>query len=136
MVNIQRDILGLKRLEPLKNDTQQRDKTPMKRKNLLNRKTAEPSLSGRKERKEEDNAESPFINRGLRGRDTFLDVFPAYGVLPDQKNSEVQRQYVYDFHPEEQRRTAALDKLFFFKKDDMKQYTEAWLRTTNMIAKR
>ena len=73
------------------------------------------------------------MNRGLRARDTFLSVFPAYGVRPDQKNSEIQRSYVYnEYNPIEQRKTSELNKFFFYKKDEMKKYTEEWLKTANM----
>lgn len=73
------------------------------------------------------------MNRTLKNKDTFLSVFPAYGIKPDQKDSEMHKVYRYDeYHPIEQRKTALPDRTFYHKKDEIKRYTEEWLKTINM----
>jgi len=40
------------------------------------------------------------MNRYLRNRDTFVSVFPAYGVLKDKNKTEVMSQIIYEpFNP-------------------------------------
>eukprot|EP00347_Sterkiella_histriomuscorum_P010362 403376594 len=77
--------------------------------------------------------QSPIMNRHMRIKDTFLSLFPVYGVSPDRQVSEVQHQMTYsDFNFIEQKQTAKVDRSNFAKRDDFKRYTEELLKTQNM----
>lgn len=70
------------------------------------------------------------MNRSMNRKDTFLNLFPSYGVRPDQVDSEVMRTMKYDdFNSIEQRKTIDLDRSHFAKWDEMKKFTEELLKT-------
>lgn len=80
---------------------------------------------------------SPIMNRNLHLKDTFLALFPAYGVSPDRIESEVKNKMKWDnYNRFEQRKTTHLDRKHFAKWDEMKRYTEEWLKTQNMRGKK
>lgn len=80
-----------------------------------------------------EHSPSPTMNRNLRIKDTFLSLFPAYGVTPDKLASQVMYAHTYEeFDPLEQRKTTSLNRTHFAKRDEMKRYTEELLKTQNM----
>jgi len=69
----------------------------------------------------------------MRIKDTFLSLFPAYGVTPDKLQSQVMRSHIYeDFNTIEQTKTTNLNRTFYMKRDDFKMYTEELLKSQNM----
>jgi hypothetical protein len=77
------------------------------------------------------------MNRSLGKKDTFLSVFPAYGLESDNLVSQHHEQYIYnDFDKLENRKTNSPDKAFYIQKDEMKNYTEEWLKNINMMSKK
>ncbi len=73
------------------------------------------------------------MNRTMFGKDTFLSVFPGYGVTPDKFSSINQNHFVYeDFNDVEHRRTIDVNRSHFLKRDQFKMYTEELLKTSNM----
>jgi hypothetical protein len=70
-------------------------------------------------------------------RDTFLNLFPAYGVSPDRASTEGMAKLRYDdYNFVEARKTTDVDRSHFAKLDEMKKYTEEWLKTQNMRGKK
>ncbi|CDW89038.1 UNKNOWN [Stylonychia lemnae] len=83
------------------------------------------------------NQPSPIMNRYLRNKDTFVALFPQYGVTKDLNKTEFMQQMTYEpFNVIEQRDTPNVDRLNFIKRDDAKRYTEEWLKTQNMRGKK
>ena len=77
------------------------------------------------------------MNRTLRAKDSFLAVFPSYGVIRDSLGSEARMEYRYQqYHDIEMRPTNSPDKEHHLKRDEIKRYTEEWLKTANMRGKR
>ena len=74
------------------------------------------------------------MNKALFQRDTFVNVFPWYGVVPDNLNSTEQKdKFTYDdFNFVEQKKTVDMDKTFYSKLDEIKIFTEDLLKTANM----
>ncbi len=80
---------------------------------------------------------SAIMNRTLAAKDTFVSLFPAYGVAEDNAQPHQKEKFVYEeFDPAENRRTALPDKRNYKRWDDMKKYTEEWLKNVNMIGKK
>lgn len=48
----------------------------------------------------------------------------------------MKSMYYDEFNSIEQRKTTDLNKTYFFKRDEMKRYTEEWLKTQNMRGKK
>lgn len=73
------------------------------------------------------------MNRNMGIKDTFLSLFPSYGVTPDQNETHLRRTFIYDdFNDGEGTLTTSLNRAYFVKRDEMKRYTEELLKTTNM----
>lgn len=69
--------------------------------------------------------------------DTFMSLFPQYGVSPDKNQTQVMGTFKYEeWNPIEQRKMIDVPRDNFFKLDETKRYTEELLKTTNMRGKR
>jgi hypothetical protein len=80
-----------------------------------------------------EHSPSPTMNRNLGIKDTFLSLFPSYGVTPDKQESHLRRTFIYDdFNEGEGAKTTSLNRTYFVKRDEMKRYTEELLKTKNM----
>ena len=70
----------------------------------------------------------------MKIKDTFLAVFPNYGVSQDDHASMNKTQHFYsNFNEIEQRKTADIDRAHHFKVDEFKVYTEEYLKAKNMM---
>ena len=77
------------------------------------------------------------LSRTMQVKDTFMSVFPNYGVQPDEKESLNKTFYAWNaWNPIEQKETAKVDKSNFFKLDEFKVYTEELLKAKNMMGKK
>ncbi len=76
------------------------------------------------------------LNNKIGQKDTFLNIFPGYGIRPDfQKTCYMLKHSYADWNPEEGHRTIDIDKSFHNKLDEIKIYTEEFLKTSNMRRK-
>jgi len=67
------------------------------------------------------------MNRTFQVKDTFLSVFPNYGVTEDLLRKQMR------FSPYMQHE--GIDKRYHYKMDQIKNYTENLLRVKNMQRK-
>ena len=75
------------------------------------------------------------INRTMMVKDTFISVFPDYGVAPDDGLSMNRTFYNYsNYNAIECRKTADVDKRYFNKQDEFKYYTEELLKAKGMMS--
>jgi hypothetical protein len=66
-------------------------------------------------------------------KDTFMSVFPGYGVSPDITRTNYMKQHAYnEWNALEGKRTIEVDKRFHNKLDEVKYFTECLLRTADM----
>lgn len=74
------------------------------------------------------------MSRNMMVKDTFMSVFPNYGVQPDEKESLNRTFYAWSpWNPIEQKETAKVDKSHFNRLDEFKIYTEELLKAKNMM---
>lgn len=75
---------------------------------------------------------NPSVNVGLRERDSFLSIFPGYGITKDRFEATSKSFYKYPEKTEEGKATHEVNRDFHHKVDFMKRYTESMLKVKNM----
>lgn len=76
------------------------------------------------------------MNRTMKNYDSFLRVFPTYGVLNDKFKSTAKGTWIKTEKNDDGTRTYAPDRTFFAKMDYTKAYTEEMLKLSNMMKKK
>lgn len=75
---------------------------------------------------------NPSVNVGLRERDTFLSIFPGYGVTRDRFDATSRSFHAYPEKQDDGKPTHEIKRDFHHKVDFMKRYTESMLKVKHM----
>jgi hypothetical protein len=77
-------------------------------------------------------ATNTTMNRNLRAKDTFLNLFPQYRVFRDNKNSTMRKHFQYPSINVDGGKIQEIDRTYTHKKDRIKVYTEEMLKVQSM----
>ena len=75
---------------------------------------------------------NPNINLGLRERDTFLSIFPGYGITKDRFKAHTSATHFYPDKNDLGEPVQKVNREYHHKLDFMKRYHESMLKVQNM----